>query len=375
MVAIALGVIGFVLGFATRPRETWIWLVVYFVIYMGLANGMLIWSAAFRVAQTRWTPAVNRIGHSALYFTPILFGMLVALLFGARYYEPWIDHPVRETAAWLNLPFMAARDIVSLVILWALCFYMVRWTLAVDARLMRGQDVTGQDQYRLTAIGTAVVMVYTVAGSVIAFDFIMSLAPAWASTMFALYYWTTSLYAGMALLIILSALMKRALGAERFLQPQQFHDMGNLLLGFSLFSMGLFFAQYLTIWYENLPEETFFMIVRYYRGIWMCPAWAAFFIGYAIPFVLLQSRTLKRSPRLCSIAAALVIIGVALERYVLVVPSVSPGTLLLAPAGLLGVLGFSGLFVLAITSFLAKYSPVSSADVALKRSDMKLEIL
>ena len=36
------------------------------------------------------------------------------------------------------------------------------------------------------------------------------------------------------------------------------HDLGKMIFAFSIFWMYLFFAQYIVIWYGNLPEETQF---------------------------------------------------------------------------------------------------------------------
>ena len=80
--------------FAVSPRDAWVWLVVDFVIFAGLANGVILWAAAFRVAQARWTGAVNRLGHSVILFTPILFLVLIALLTGVKHYAVWVEHPI-----------------------------------------------------------------------------------------------------------------------------------------------------------------------------------------------------------------------------------------------------------------------------------------
>lgn len=361
------------LAFRESAQEAWLWLLSAFVFFLGIANGMLAWAATFRVAQARWTPAVNRIGHSAIAFAPVLLIGLIALMFGVRSYVPWVTHPIPVKAAWLNVPFMVIRDIASFLVLWILFGLLVRWSLRADTGPARCEAITSDDQFRLTAIATAAVITYTFAATILAYDLIMSLSPTWSSTMFAPYIWITSMYSGMAMLIVMSAILRRPLGVEEYLSPKRFQDMGNLLLGFSLFSMGLFFAQYLTIWYENLPDETPFLIVRYYRGEWPCLGWAAFIVGLAIPFVLLQSRYLKQHPMLLSAVSVMVLAGTALDRYVLVVPSVRPSNLLLFPAGILVYLGFAGLFVLAVTAFLARYPAVSSADLALREADREME--
>ncbi len=362
---IVIGIIGIGLGFRMASPDTWLWLLVGFVFFAGLAHGTLAWVAAFRVAQTRWAPAVNRLGHSLIAFLPVIAIALIILLAGVRHWVPWIAHPVPAKAGWLNVPFMVARDLVSVGVLYILFFLLVRWSLAADSEGgLTG--ITERDHFRLTAVATTAVMMYTVTGSIIAYDFIMSLLPTWYSTMFAPYIWITNAYSGMALLVLMATMLRKPLRVEQYLGPQQFQDMGNLMLGFSLFSMGLFFAQYLTIWYENLPEETPFLIIRYLRGPWPYLGWASFILAYGIPFILLQSRHLKRNPAWLWPVAVMAIVGVALERYVLVVPSILPAKLMLNPLGGLVLLAFLGAMVLSVAAFVRRYSPVSSADEALR---------
>ena len=373
--AIIIGIIAFLIGLSAGPKlDAWLWLIIGFVYFGGIANGVLAWAAVFRVAQTRWSPAINRLGHSLILFLPVLFVALIILLCGVRNYVPWIAHPIPAKSAWLNVPFMIIRNIVLLSTLWILYYLLVRWSLAADAKANRGEAITPTDQYKLTAVGIAAVLTYTIASTIVSYDFIMSLSPEWLSTMFAPYYFCTNIYVGMAVLILMAYLLRVPLGVERFVKEQHFQDMGNLMLGFCLFTMGLFFAQYLTIWYGNLHFETRFLILRYYRGSWPILGWTAFIIGYAIPFILLQSRNLKRNPRLLTPVAVLAIIGVALERYVLVVPSLKPQSLLLSPISGLSLLIFLGAFILAIVLFFARYSPVSAAQEALSEVE-KLEVM
>jgi hypothetical protein len=193
--------------------------------------------------------------------------------------------------------------------------------------------------------------------------------------MFAPYYWISNAYAGLAVLIIAATMFRRFLGDVRYLKSNQFNDMGNLMLGFSLFIMGLFFAQYLTIWYANIPEETFFLILRYYKTPWALLGWISFAMAYALPFLMLQSRALKHRPVLLSIVAIIALVGITLERYVLVVPSVLPHEIGLALIPAFSGLAFLGLFILAIALFLKKSAPVSSAQEALREFEPKLEAL
>ncbi len=316
-------------------------------------------------------PAVNRLGHSAIAFIPVSYLVMIVLLLGLKAYMPWVIHPVPAKAGWLNVPFMAGRDSLLLLVVFLVYLAMVRWTLKADARARRGETIDQAAQYRLTAIAIAAAIVYVLTETILAYDFIMSLSPEWYSTMFAPYIWVTDMYLALAVLIVMASMLR---GSSRsYLGPPEVQNLANLALAFSLLSMGLFFAQYLTIWYGNLPEETGFMIVRYYRGQWPWLGWAGFVTAYAIPFVLLQSRWIKGHPAWASAVSALIIIGVGLERYVLVAPSIIPGDPMFNLMPALSILGFLGAFVLAVSLFLRRYSPISAADVALCEMDEEVD--
>jgi len=361
--AVIAGAIGLGAAFATRPNEGWLWLVVNFVLFWGIASGMLAWAAAFRVAQATWTPVINRFAHSAVRTAPLLFIVLIILIAGLRGYVPWIEHPAKGKEAWLSVPAFAVREIIAALLFWGMSWLLVRWSLAVDAK----PDVPDADARRLNGVAVVVVVVFALTSSIVAWDFVMSLAPEWVSTVFSAYYFCTNLYAGMAVLVLIAAALRKPLGLEDRLKPHHFHDMGNLLLAFSLFNMGLFFAQYVTIWYENLPDEVWFLILRYDKGIWPPISWTSFILGYSIPFLLLQSRMIKLSSKLLSMVAVMVLVGVGVERYILVVPSLTPAHLVISPVGALSVLGFAGMFVVSIGWFLSRYSPISSADEVLEK--------
>jgi hypothetical protein len=362
LAAIVVGAVGLAVAFATSPREGWLWLIVNFVVFWGIAAGMLVWAAAFRTAQARWTSVVNRLGHSAVASAPFLLVVLIALVVGVRAYAPWVEHPVRGIETWLSVPAFAVREIVAALLFSIACLILVRRSLAADV----ASEVTDQAAHKLNVTAVVTVALFSVTATMIAWDFVMSLSPKWVSTMFSVYYFCTSAYAGMAMLIIMGTALRKPMGLEDRLKPHLFQDLGNLLLAFSLFNMGLFFAQYITIWYENMPEEVRFIILRYDKGIWPPMGWTAFVLGYAIPFILLQSRAIKLRPNVLSMVAALVLVGVAIERYVLIVPSLEPDKLLISPVGALSVLGFAGAFVLSMGWFLGRYSPVSAADEALR---------
>lgn len=359
---IIVGAIGLIVQFALSPRDGWMWLVVNFVLYWGAASGIFVWAATFRVAQATWTSVISRFAQSAYAFTPALALLLIALLAGLHSYVPWVEHPIRAKQAWLNPTSFVIREIIAALLFWIPGWLLVHRSLALDRR----QEIDERDHHRLNSVALIVVIAYVITATIIAWDFVMSLSPMWVSTMFSVYYLSTNAQMGLAALTLMAAGLRKPLALEGRLKPTHFHDLGNLVLAFSLFNMGLFYAQYLTIWYGNLPDEVDFLILRYDKGTWPPFCWASFIIGYAIPFLLLQSRAIKLRPGLLCIVAAMSEIGIAMERYAFVAPSFS-SDLTVPFWGALSLLGFFGLLLLVRMKFLAVYPSVSRADEVLTK--------
>jgi len=237
----------------------------------------------------------------------------------------------------------------------------VRTYLRTDA----GQSDPTIAGRRLSILAVALVFVYAAAYTLIAFDLVMSLVPRWFSTLFGWYFILGGLYAGIAALILMALLLRRWLGVEGQLGPRRLQDLGNLLMAAAMAMTYFFFAQALTIWYENLPPETSFAIPRVHHEPWVPLSWAIVGLCYLGPFVLLVVREMKENPRTLSAVAVLVLLAVWLERYLMVVPSLSaraaPAALLVPFVGL----GFLGMFVLTVAPFLARYPATSQLDLAL----------
>ena len=125
--------------------------------------------------------------------------------------------------------------------------------------------------------------------------------------------------------------------------------------------MYLFWSQYLPIWYANMPEETWWVFIRFEQP-WRPFAFTVFFMIFLIPFLGLMNKTTKSSPFWLSLFTLIVMSGVLLERHVLVMPSLSPEKVWigLPEAGV--TLGFLGVFGWAVQGFLTRYPAVRVVD-------------
>ena len=201
-----------------------------------------------------------------------------------------------------------------------------------------------------------------------AFDLLMSLDPHWISTLFGAYYFVGSFYTALALLAVLSCLGRRFMGMHQLIKPSCFHDLGKLYFAFCLLWADFFYCQFLVIWYGNIPEETSYLIQRTMTLPWNRLAWAVFILSFVIPFLLLINKEVKTRPRFMIGLCSLVLVGIWLEHYLLLGPSLNPraDSIPISVSDVLIALGFLGLMAMAVRFALARFPeliPVQRQEV------------
>jgi hypothetical protein len=165
-------------------------------------------------------------------------------------------------------------------------------------------------------LSAAGLIVYVFTVSLAAMDWIASLVPEWRSSGFGLVVATGQMLGAMALATAFAGLRGRA-------KPEQLHDLGNLLLMYAMGWAYLAYTQFLIIWAEDLPHEISWYLPRLETGWrWLGLALAAF--QFAVPFAILLSRSVKRSPALLGGVALAMLLAHVADVYWLVAPSLRP---------------------------------------------------
>ncbi len=156
-----------------------------------------------------------------------------------------------------------------------------------------------------------------------AVDLIMSLEPTWFSSIYGMVIMIVYSLTAMAFVIFIARRLTNREPLVRIATPQRFNDLGNFLLTFLMLWAYLAFSQYLIIWSGNMPEEISWYMTRG-KGSWAVIALVLIIFYFAIPFILLLSRDIKRGPRaLSGVAAALVGLGIV-DIFWLIVPAFEP---------------------------------------------------
>lgn len=208
------------------------------------------------------------------------------------------------------------------------------------------------------------VALYAVLYSMFSFEMVMAMDPHWISNLFGAFIFVGNIYLAWAVIgLTANCLAKKYPEYAKVYKAPQRWDVGKLAFGFCMLWGYMFFSQFLPQWYGNMPEETQWMILRTrdWTNPWIKLGWVVFPMCFVIPFITLLSRDVKRSPKAFNFVAMIIFIGIWLERYLIVMPNLSPEHF---PFGLVEIglfLGFFGTYCLCVKSFLAKvpFVPIS----------------
>ncbi len=353
-------VYGVVSGNGTRA---WQALLVNFLFFAGLAYAGVAISAILQATCARWGRSLKRLSEATAAFLPVAFVLLLVLLVGITNWAPWIHAPVEARRLWLNVPCFVARQALMFVLLSGLSLAYLYRSLRPDVgmldesgertatgfarRLIGGWhglvDERARNQRSQDVLAPCVLIAYGWIVSLVAIDFVVALDPDWFSSLAGAYYFVGNLFVGVAFLAVAAIWARNRLRLQAYIGERQLSDVGKLLFGFCILWAYMLWSQYLVIWYGDLPEETGFIAHRMY-GSWAPLTWIALMMVFFIPFTLLLSRNVKTHARGLTTIALLVLVGMWLERFILVVPSLwhENGT----PLGVLEGLITAGVFSL-----------------------------
>jgi hypothetical protein len=382
LVAVGAGIFLYV-AMGSESQRAWQAYLVNFLFWSGIAQMSLVFCAILALTKARWGWAIKRLAEATAAFLPVSFVLFLVLIMGRGELFHWVHQPVHGKEAWLNVPFFLARDAAALALLYGcgLAFLYYSWRIdlgllaertgkrppaGLPAFIMRAWRGIDEEMARAKKIrmvlAPPVAILYAWALSLIAFDLVMSLSPHWYSSLFGAYYFISTLDMGFAALIILSLIAYRFFGLQEYITDECFHDLGKLLLAFTMLWTYFFYSQYFIIWYGNLPEETRYIILRTKMEQWKPLALSVLASCFVIPFVVLLSRKVKTHGPSMAILCLVVLSGMWLERYVLVAPSVSGQAAfgiveIGVTAGFFGLASLSWLFFMRRMPILSLYDP------------------
>jgi hypothetical protein len=390
-----LGLILFVQSLAAGQADrAWHLFHVNWIYFTSLSAGSVAFAAVQKITNAKWSGLIIRFAEAAVAFLPVsLIGLV--LIFTAGYHsiygpmETAVHGMQHSKEVWLSYPFMFARLGLGLLALSIVGWKLVKADMIPDMYATRSVVSGGrralferwsrdyqpssaraiEHESRIRRLAPIYAVLYAYVFTLVAFDGIMALQPHWFSNLLGGFIFMGAFLGAHMLLALLMIYGAAHLGISDLVSPKQRHDLGKLCFGFSVFWTYLMWAQFLVIWYGNLPEETGFVYARLW-GHWLPLATAVLIGMFLIPFFGLLGVAPKKSRVTLGFFATVSLTALWLERYLLVMPSVTalPGPTFGLPE--LGpTLGFAGLFLLSYAIFARTFPMVSPrlAEITLDR--------
>lgn len=380
-----LGLSFFLVGLATgQQTRAWGSFLFNLMFFFSISLGGVAFGGMQDIIGAEWGRPVKRIHESFSAFMPyavcsfLLFFLCIRFdLLGAHKVYSWIEDPHLLHAFpgknfWLQRDFMLGRDIFSLLVLLTLTKWHMDQTTRGDFFLLEGKKEEAkifaeEARKKLQYWSAPILCAYALCFSILCFDLTMSLAPTWFSTLWAGWSFSITMQSLMAfLLIFMFSVRKTKLGA--FISRNQFHDIGKLLHGFTVFFAYLTFAHVLTYWYTNIPEETSYFITRLQKP-WVYLVVLSPFLSFVFPFFTLIPKLSKWTFFVTIPVAFVVILSQWINYLLIVIPEVTnPDEWVFPWLELGGFIGFLGLFLFSLTIFSKKIPLLNISDPLLEKS-------
>ena len=319
----------------------WAFYITNFVFWIGISHAGTLISAILRLVNAGWRRPVTRCAEVITVFALMIGAMFPIIHLGRPWLFFWLVPYPSERQIWPNFRSPLVWDFfaISTYLTGSVLFLFL--PMIPDFALIRDRAVgTRRRVYGLLALGwrgttrqwhrletamqimaVAIIPVAVSVHTIVSFDFSMAPVPMWHSTMFGPYFVAGAIFSGIAGLILAMAALRKFLHLEAYLHPIHFENLGKLLLMMSLLWAYFVFAERLTTWFGNdTAEMNVFYVTQ--RGSFSPLYWTMVTCNFVVPFVVLSLRKLRTIGG-CVIASLGVCVGMWLERFLIVVPSLS----------------------------------------------------
>jgi hypothetical protein len=267
-----------------------------FAFATSVAVGSLFWIFTHHLTSAGWSVVVRRLFENLTLCLPMLVLLFVPIalilpsLYGWMNADANADDPLWQAKrGYLNAYWFLARAAFYLLCWAGLAWRMRSWSVRQD---QSGGPALSREMAGVSSWGLALLALTT---TYAAFDWLMSLDYRWYSTMYGVAFWAGAIVSSLAALTLTVAILRAAGWLGRTISAEHLHDLGKLLLAFTIFWAYIAFSQYLLIWFANLSEETPWYLYRLQGG--RRAVTIALMLGlFVVPFVVLLGRGAKRSP-------------------------------------------------------------------------------
>jgi hypothetical protein len=318
--------------------------LVGFLFWSGIALGSLAVLMLQYLTGGEWGVVIRRPLEAATRTLPVLVLLFIPLAFGiqglyarAHTAQATDTSPVSPDP-YLFTKFVLLRAAIYFAVWLLLAYLLNHWS--------RKQDRTTDQRWarRLQTLSGPGLVAYGFTATFAGIDWVMSLQTDWNSTIFGMLVMGSQVLSALAFIVIISVVLAASPPLSEVLVPKHFHDLGKLLLTFVMLWAYFAFSQLLVIWAGNLPEEITFYMPRLV-GPWRWVGLTMIVFEFALPFLLLLSRDLKRHARGLAIVAIIVLGMRFIDLFWLIGPAFRPAAVPVPWMEFLATIGLGGIWL------------------------------
>lgn len=321
---IGVGLLGLAASFYFSPVKAWINILGANFFFLSIALFGTFMLALTNIVGASFVTPYRKILEALASTVPYLSLSMLTVLLGSHTLYEWThtdimlnDKILVQKMAFLNLPFFIVRMVLCLGIWSAISTFFIKKYREQEANPSRAVAI----QEKLVGQSAVSMILFALTFCLASFDWIMSLEPHWFSTIFGIFTFSGLMVSGLAFTIVALISLQAKGYLQREVNENHYHDLGKLLFGFSTFWAYIWFCQYLLIWYANIPEEAEYYVLREHNG-WPVLFWLNLVINWVIPFFVLLPRNNKRNKSIMQKVSWLILVGQALNIYILIAPKV-----------------------------------------------------
>ncbi|MFV0249178.1 MAG: quinol:cytochrome C oxidoreductase [Tenacibaculum sp.] len=361
-------------AFHQMQNKPWAAFYVAMLFFLGVSLLVLAFYAAQRVAHAGWSVVLFRvmeaISNNLHYVSVFMLLFIILTIMHKNHIFPWMAEgildplsdkydPIIERKSWfMNTPGWAIRSIVYLIG-WNIFRYIIR-KKSIDQD--NGSLKLHKNLYNICVV---FIVFFMITESMMSWDWIMGIDPHWFSTLFGWYVLATLLVSALTIIAMVSIYL-RSKDALPFVNDSHIHDLAKFMFGFSVFWAYLWFAQFMLIWYANMPEETTYFVQRFNE--YKIPFLTMVGLNFVFPVLLLINSDFKSIPWLVILSGIVILTGHYIDLFVMIMPGTVGEQWSFGIGEISAILFFIGVFIYATFSAFDKVSALPKGNPFLDES-------
>jgi hypothetical protein len=302
-----------------------------YLFFLGIAHGCFATLMIYHLTGGAWGFLIRRILEAGMRTLPLLAVLFLPIALGVGDLYIWArpdavaaSEELKHKQIYLNVPFFMARAVLYFVLWVGVAYLLSLWSRQQDQA--EEPDRAQQLANKLTTLSGPGLIIYGITLTFAVVDWVMSLQPAFRSTIFGPLFASGEILTGFACtLIVLAWLVVRPPLAD-MVSVEAVNDLGSLLFTFLILWAYMTFFQFMLIWIADLPYDVIWYLPRISGG-WQWVVLALVVGHFVIPFFLLLMRDIKRSPRALAALAGLILFMHLAYLYYQVLPAFPPADL------------------------------------------------